>query len=227
MLEKHLGPGDEYQDWEYPDQKDIEELSTIPFGDEPPSGGSRMSMLLKVAGSIMLLSFVVSLLAPMLGSLSGGGDQAGTSSDNTAQDTQAYELWIGSTVNAALSEWGALGHVHYIGIQFDNSARDPVIGFLVEGLDPQSGSGRDSLQSYSVAVLERLFADERAQSVTLAWLRPVADSGSSESTKEVVLLVGVLRDTALAIDWENLRAEDLPGVVEFYQELPSTSEGSL
>ncbi|MDA0988326.1 MAG: hypothetical protein O2783_04210 [Chloroflexi bacterium] len=227
MLEKRPGPGDEYQDWEYPDPKDIEELSAIPFGDEPPSGGSRMSILLKVVGGIMLLSFVGSLLSPILGSLSGGGDQTGTSSDNTAQDTQAYELWIGSSVNAALSESGALGQVRYIGIQFDTSVRDPVIGFLVEGLDPQSSSGRDALQNYSITVLERLFADERAESVTLAWLRPVADSGSRSSSQEVVLLVGVLRNTALGIDWENLRAEDLPGVVEFYQELPSAGEGSL
>jgi hypothetical protein len=124
-----------------------------------------------------------------------------------------------------LNESGATGQVLLLGVQFGDSIHDPTIGILAEGLDPRSGPGRSALQTHSIAVLQRLFADERAQSVTLAWLGPTADSGSGQSLSQVILMVGMLRRTAQGINWAYLGAEDLPKVADFYQEqLPATQE---
>ncbi|MFH1560413.1 MAG: hypothetical protein ABID84_03265 [Chloroflexota bacterium] len=228
MIGKHPGLGEEYQDWEYPDPEEVEELANLPLDEEPPSsGGLRIPILLKIVGVLMLLAFVGSLLLPVLGSPAGSGDQAVAPSHNTAQEFQAYQQWIESSVSAALREWGAVGQARFLGVQFSDSIQDPVVGILAEGLNPRNGPDRATLQSYSIAVLQRLFADERAQSVTLAWLGPGADSGNDQSLREVILMVGMLRNTAQGIDLAHLRAEDLRKVADYYQETPPAVEESL
>jgi len=228
MIEKRPGPGGEYQDWEYPDPKDVEDMANLPFDEEPSSSrGFAIPMILKIFGALMLLAFVGSLLLPVLGSPDGSGHNTGTSSGNTTQEAQVYQQWIGSSVSAALNESGATGHVQFLGVQFSDSIQDPTIGILAEGLDPQSGPGMSALQSHSIAVLQRLFADERAQSVTLAWLGPYTDSGSGQPLREVILMVGMLRQTAQGINWPYLRAEDLQNVADYYQEPPPATQESL
>ena len=173
----------------------------------------------------MFLAFIGSLFLPLLGLFTGGGDQRGIS---TTQEDQAYQQWIGSNVSAALSGYGGLGLVQYLGVQFGDSTQGPIIGLLVEGLDPQSDSGRGALQSYSIEVLRRLFTDERAQSATLVWLGPASDSGSGELRQEVFLMVGMLRQTAQGISWATMGPADLRYVADYYQEQPpTTTEESL
>ena len=226
MIEKR--PGDEYQDWEYPDPKDVEELANLPFDEESSSSrGHAIPVILKIVGGLMFLAFVGSLLLPVLGPLTGSRNNTGTSSGNTNLEVQAYQQWIGNSVSAALNQSGAPGHVQFIGVQFGDSFQDPTIGILAEGLDPQNGPGRSALQSHSIAVLQRLFADERAQSVTVAWIGPPTDSGSGQSLGQVLLMVGMLRQTAQGINWAYLRAEDLRNIADYYQERPPAFQESL
>ena len=228
MMDKRPGPGDDYQDWEYPDPKDVEELANLPYDEGPASSGGRaIPVFLKIFGAIMLLAFVGSLLLPVLGSPGSDGNHTGASSGNTNSEVQAYQQWIGSSVSAALNDSGATGRVQFLGVQFGDSIQDPTVGILAEGLDPQSGPGRSALQSHSIAVLQRLFTDERTQSVTLAWFGPASDSGIGQSLGEVLLMVGMLRHTAQGINWSYLRAEDLRNVADFYQEPPPKARESL
>ena len=226
MLEKSPGPGEHYHDWEYPDPKDIEELADPLFDGPPSSGGPGVSILLKVVVGLMALGLVVSLVLPALGPLGDSGDQGETSSGNTAEASQAYQKWIESSVNSALVGYGGAGQVQYLGVQFQESSRDPVIGLQSKGIDLQSGSGLDALHGYSIAILQSLFADERAQSISMVWLGPDTDGGSGEASPEVILIVGMLRQTAQGIDWASIGPTDLRYLADYYQELPPTNAES-
>ena len=224
MLEKRPEPGDEYQDWEYPDQKDVEALTNLLSEDEPPSSGGPRIPIMKIGGVLMALAFIGSILLPLLGLFTGGG---GNNVADTTQADQVYQQWIGSHVSAALSGYGGGGNVRYLGVQFGDSIQDPVVGILSDRTDLQSSSGIGTLQGYSMVVLHGLFADERAQSVTLVWLGSTTDNVSGEPVQEVVLMIGMLRDTAESIDWVSIGPEDLRYVADYYQERPHMVEESL
>ena len=229
MLEKRPDPGDEYQDWEYPDPKEVESLANLPLEDEPPSSGGPRIPIMKIGVTLMLLAFVGSLLLPLLGLLTGGGDNSGT---DTTQADQTYQRWIDGRVSEvlsgyALSMYGGDGQVRYLGVQFGDSIQEPIVGILSERTDLESGSGIGALQGYSMAVLHGLFADERAQSVTVVWLGYTTDNVSGEPVQEVVLMIGMLRDTAEGIDWASIGPADLRYVADYYQEWPPAGDESL
>jgi len=228
MIGKRPDPDDEYQDWEYPDPKDIEQLANLPLNEERSSFREfALPILIKIVGAVMILALIGSLFAPFLGSRSDSGDSSRPSSGNTAQEAQAYQQWIWSSVSAALKESGAPGQAQFLGIQFGDSIQDPIIGILAEGLDPHSSSGRNALQNHSIAVLQRLFADERAQSVNLAWLESATDSGSGQPLRRVILMIGMLRQTAQSINWPYLMGEDLQKVADYYEEPMAAPQESL
>jgi len=224
MLEKRPDPDEEYREWEYPDPEDVADLANLPFEDEPQSSGRPRIPIMKIGGAFMLLAFVGSLLLPLLGLLNSGGEQSGT--DTTLED-QVYQQWIGSSVSAALNGYEGGDQVQYLGVQFGDSVQDPIVGILSEDVDTRSGSGIVTLQGYSLAVLQDMFSDERAQSVTLVWLGSTIDSIGGKSTQEVVVMIGMLRQTAEGIDWASIGPADLRYVADFYQERSPTSEGSL
>ncbi len=226
MLEKR--PGDEYQEWEYPDPKDVEDLNELVEDDDPESqSGSRLPSLRQTIIGIVLLTFAGSLLLPFLPALGQGQGAAEqvdvpSAAGNTDEELIIYDEWIESNVYAGLREWGAADRVQYLGVQFNGSIQSPIIGLQVETLDPESGAGIPMLQSYSIEIFDRVFGDERAQSVILAWFRPAAAGGESPGLEEV-MLVGMLSQTAQGIDWANLRAEDIRGLADLYRDILSGS----
>ena len=210
-------PDEEYWDREYPDPEELEELAGPPDTEGPPaSGGFHVPGLLKVITVLMALTFLGSVLLPILGPLISKGDPTETSPNPT--ETQAYEQWISRQVSAAMAESPATGRARFLGVQFDNSVQHPVVGILVEGVEPQSPFPTAALQSPSIAVLQRLFADERSQSVTLVWVQPALASESGQPSPDIILVVGMLRQTAQGLDWTNLAAEDLRNVADLYDE---------
>ena len=226
MLEKR--PGDEYQEWEYPDPKDVEDLNELVEDDDPESqSGSRLPSLRQTIIGIVLLTFAGSLLLPFLPALGQGQGAAEqvdvpSAAGNTDEELIIYDEWIESNVYAGLREWGAADRVQYLGVQFNGSIQSPIIGLQVETLDPESGAGIPMLQSYSIEIFDRVFGDERAQSVILAWFRPAAAGGEAPGLEEV-MLVGMLSQTAQGIDWANLRAEDIRGLADLYRDILSGS----
>ena len=212
-------PDEEYWDREYPDSEEIKELAGLPDAQDPSASGRfHVPGLLKVITVFMCLVFVGSVLFTALGPLISRGDRTETSSNATAQEMQAYEQWISSQVSAAIAESAAAGQAWFLGVQFDDSIQHPIVGILVEEVGPQNPFPTAALQSPSIAVLQRLFADERGQSVTLAWVRPAPTSENGQSSPDIILVVGMLRQTAQGLDWTHLAAEDLRNVADFYEE---------
>ena len=62
---------DDYQDWEYPDQEDIDALDHIDVGNSDSRKVDKMSLPIKLFGGFMVVAFVGSLLVPVIGSFSG------------------------------------------------------------------------------------------------------------------------------------------------------------
>ena len=210
MEEDRPDPDEEYWDREYPAPEESEE--------PPAPGGFHVPGLLKVITILMSLVFVGSVLLPILGPLISKGDRTETTPNATAQETQAYEHWISSQVSTALAGSAAVGQARFLGVQFDGSIQHPIVGILVEGAEPHNALPTAALQSTSIAVLQRLFADKRGQNVTLVWVRPSPASESGPSSPGIILVVGMLRQTAQGLDWTHLAAEDLRNVADFYEE---------
>ena len=68
MLSNRGGPGDEYEEWEYPDPKDVEDLADRPIMDEPRSEGQGFSTLKMVVVGVVAVSLIGSLMVPLLAS---------------------------------------------------------------------------------------------------------------------------------------------------------------
>ena len=101
---------------------------------------------------------------------------------------------------------------------------DPIIGVLVNGLDPASDSGKSEMQNYSIAILGRIFDDPRASSATLLWYNlETGDDGTTQL--EAAMVVGILRQTAAGIDWASLRAVELADEVDLYRDLEAEATG--
>ncbi len=215
-------PDEEHWNREYPDPEELEDLADLPDTEgSSASGGFPVPGLLKVITVLMSLAFVGSLLLPILEPLISKGDRIETTPNATAQETREYEQWISRQVNTAMAESPAAGRARFLGVQFDGSPQHPVIGILVEGVGPQSFFPTAALQSPSIAVLQRLFADERSQSVTLTWVRPALVSENDQPSPDIILIlvVGMLRQTAQGLDWTDLDAEDLRNVADLYEEV--------
>ena len=226
MLSNRGGPGDEYEEWEYPDPKDVEDLADRPIMDEPRSESRGFSTLKMVIVGVVAVSLIGSLMVPLLVSPRGGAaPQEVIPSGGLSEEAAAYDAWLSQSVDSALREWGAGGRAQYLGAEFDLSVADPIIGLLVNGLDPASDSGKSEMQSYSISILSRVFDDPRASSVTLFWYN--LDTGADGTTQlEAAMVVGILRETAAAIDWANLRAAELAGEVDLYRDLEAEAAGT-
>ena len=226
MLSNRGGPGDEYEEWEYPDPKDVEDLADRPIMDEPRSESRGFSTLKMVIVGVVAVSLIGSLMVPLLVSPRGGAaPQEVIPSGGLSEEAAAYDAWLSQSVDSALREWGAGGRAQYLGAEFDLSVADPIIGLLVNGLDPASDSGKSEMQSYSISILSRVFDDPRASSVTLFWYN--LETGSDGTTQlEAAMVVGILRETAAAIDWANLRAAELAGEVDLYRDLEAEAAGT-
>ena len=147
----------------------------------------------------------------------GGARPAESPILDTNRDVAEYHAWLNDNVTKGLEDSSNASRAEYLGIQFGESGHDPIIGILAQGYDPVSSYPSAILNAPSVEVLKRVFEDERAERVTLAWLWS-APGTSEDSTPEIVLLVTMLRETARGIDWAYMRAADLPRVADQYQE---------
>ena len=219
LEEERPTPYTKYWDREYPDPEEIKELAGLPEAEDPSASGRfHVPGLLKVITVFISLVFVGSIFSSLLIPLISREDHTETSSNAIAQEPQAYEHWISSQVSTALAGSAATGQARFLGVQFDGSIQHPIVGILVEGAESQNSFPTAALQSPSIAVLQRLFADERGQSVTLVWVRPAPASENDQSSLDIILMVGMLRQTAQDLDWTHLTVEDLQNVADLYEE---------
>ena len=218
MRGRNPGPDGDYQDWEFPDPDEVEELSNLPEPEGPPTiAGFPVSFLLKIIAFFIIAGLVGSLVLPVLQPLGGARPQESPVIDIN-QDIADYHGWLTDSVSRALDDSRNTAEAQFLGVQFGESGHDPIIGIQADGYDPVSAFPSAILHNPSIEVLKRVFADDRAERVTLAWLWTVPGDGSGESTQQLVLLVTILRETADSIDWAYMRAADLPRLADEYQE---------
>ena len=211
---------EEYQEWEYPDPEDIEDLSSSQDLDKNSSGGMALSLGMKILGAIMIIFFVGSLLLPLLNLTS---SNARTSEPN-GTDLFAFEDWIDSVTKEVVATELSEDRVEFVEIDFPESSDSPVIAILVDqdSLDEQASLNR--LQFYSIKLIEVLFADQRAENLAFVWVRRAGVDSQNQPLGKVVLLVGITRDKSVGVNWNSLGPEDLRYVVDYYEEYPGSDE---
>lgn len=218
MRRRNPGPDGDYEDWEFPDPDEIEELSNLPEPRGPATvAGIPLSFLLKVIAFFIIAGLVGSLVVPVIEPLNAirSPDSPDTATD---RELAEYYDWLNTNVGRAIDDSSNAARARFLGIQFGDSDKDPIIGVLAQGYDPLSSYPSAILNAPSIEVLRRVFEDERAERVTLAWLWNAPGENAGESTQQLALLVTMLRDTADNIDWSYMRAVDLPRLADVYQE---------
>ena len=217
MRRRNPGPDGDYEDWEFPDPDEIEELSNLPEPKGPPRiAGFPVSFILKVIAFFIIAGLIGSLVLPVLEPL-GGARPAESPIIDTNRDVAEYHAWLNDAVTRGLDDSRNAARAEYLGVQFGESGHDPIIGILAQGYDPTNSYPSAILNAPSIEVLKRVFSDDRAERATLAWLWTPPGTGE-DSTPEIALLVTMHRDTAQGIDWSYMRAADLPRLADQYQE---------
>ncbi len=224
MGKKHPNPDDDYWEQRFSDpddQEDLEESEEDYDYDEDSTkpGWLSKSGLLKIIAAFMGLLLIGSMLMPVIGPLIRGGGSPQSSTDSISQELRSYEQWIGSRVRDVLVRSNAARHASFLGVQFDNSIQRPIVGILVSDQQPTGDLSTMTMQSSSIEIFQRLFEDDRAQDITLAWLKPGEANPDGQITAAPIFIVGMLRQTAQALDWSRIKPEDLESIADFYQEV--------
>ena len=218
MRRRNPGPDGDYEDWEFPDPDEIEELSNLPEPQgHPRIAGFPVSFLLKIIAFFIIAGLVGSLVLPVLQPL-GGARPPDSPAIDANQDISEYHGWLSEAVARGLDDSTNAARAQFLGVQFGESGHDPIIGILAQGYDPTNAYPSAILNYPSIEVLRRVFADDRAERVTLAWLWTAPGESGGDATPELVLLLTLLRETAQGIDWSYIRAADLPRLADDYQE---------
>lgn len=222
MDDEQLEPDNQYWEKEYPDLEEVEELERLSEYEETHDARrSSFAGILKVLAVLMGVVFIVSILLPTLGPLL--RDDQGQTDDSSMEELQ-YIQWIVERVNPVLSQSDIGRESRVLGVQFNESIDRPVVGVLVQRLEHTGSLPMIAIQNSSIMILQRMFEDERAMSVTLAWFTSAIPEKSGDSLSELVLVVGLVRETAEEVEWSLIKAKDLRNTVDFYEEVrPSKS----
>lgn len=210
---------DDYQDWEYPDQEDIDALDHLDVGNADARKVDRMSLPIKLFGGLMVVAFVGSLLVPLIGSFSGG------SVDDSIQSEEeylrsVYSEIIEQKVTEALRDNAEGDTIGYLNVEFPQSEQDPLIAILVNYSATSVLSNLDKVNAYSVDLFREIFTDMRFRNVTLVWFDASGVGADGEILAKALLMVGVSKTNSIDINWSSITAEDLRYLADYYQEYP-------
>ena len=210
---------DDYQDWEYPDQEDIDALDHLDVGNADARKVDRMSLPIKLFGGLMVVAFVGSLLVPLIGSFSGG------SVDDSIQSEEeylrsVYSEIIEQKVTEVLRDNAEGDTIGYLNVEFPQSEQDPLIAILVNYSATSVLSNLDKVNAYSVDLFREIFTDMRFRNVTLVWFDASGVGADGEILAKALLMVGVSKTNSIDINWSSITAEDLRYLADYYQEYP-------
>lgn len=210
---------DDYQDWEYPDQEDIDALDHLDVGNADARKVDRMSLPIKLFGGLMVVAFVGSLLVPLIGSFSGG------SVDDSIQSEEeylrsVYSEIIEQKVTEVLRDNAEGDTIGYLNVEFPQSEQDPLIAILVNYSATSVLPNLDKVNAYSVDLFREIFTDMRFRNVTLVWFDASGVGADGEILAKALLMVGVSKTNAIDINWSSITAEDLRYLADYYQEYP-------
>ena len=210
---------DAYQDWEYPDQEDIDALDHIDVGNSDSRKVDKMSLPIKLFGGFMVVAFVGSLLVPVIGSFSG------SSVDDSIQSEEefvksVYSEVIEQKVTEVLRDNPEGDTIGYLSVEFPQSEQDPLIAILVNYSTNSVLSNIDRANVYSVDLFREIFTDIRFRNITLVWFEASGVGTDGEMLAKPFLMVGVSRTSSIDINWSSITSEDLRYIADYYQEYP-------
>ena len=210
---------DDYQDWEYPDQEDIDALDHLDVGNADARKVDRMSLPIKLFGGFMVVAFVGSLLVPLIGSFSG------SSVDDSIQSEEeflrsVYSEVIEQKVTEGLRDNAEGDTIGYLNVEFPQSEQDPLIAILVNYSATSVLPKLDKINAYSVDLFREIFTDIRFRNVTLVWFDASGVGADGEILAKALLMVGVSKINSIDINWSSITAEDLRYIADYYQESP-------
>ncbi len=220
ILGNYPDEDEEYQEWEYPDPDDIEDLDSFRDLGKHSSGGMSMSLGMKILGAIMIIFFIGSLLVPLLRFPSSGP----SISEPSNSDLLGFEDWIEGVTKEIVDTDFSQDRIEFVEIDFPESTQSPVIAILVDQGNLDEQNALNSLQVHSIKLIQVLFADQRAENLAIVWVRREGVDSQKQPLGKVVLLVGITRDKSLGVNWGSLGATDLRYVVDYYEEYPGSNE---
>ena len=207
----------------FPEPENVEEFYDD-FDDSDDSSGSSwfsMSGWLRVfavaMGLILLGSILIPVIGPLFRGVEGTPDQG--SEPAVSPEERSYTQWLNQRVRNTLASSVAAGRARYIGVQFDDSIGNPVVGLLINYPGSEGSLTMAMLERVSTDILQNLFDDDRAENVVLAWVKPSDVNREGQTTTDLVLVIGMLRQTADEIDWLNFDPARLRQVADLYREV--------
>jgi len=218
-LSNYYKNDDDYKDWEYPDQKDIDDIDHLNVGNPDSKKADRMSLPIKLFGGFMAIAFVGSLLIPLIGSFSGSsGDDSIQSEEEFLESI--YSEVIEQKVTDVLRDNPHGDSIGYLNVEFPQSEQDPIIAILVNYPATSVVSNLDRVNSYSIALFREVFADMRFRNITLVWFEASGVGADGETLAKAFLMVGVSKTSSIDINWSSITSEDLRYIADYYQEYP-------
>ncbi len=209
---------------EFPENKDINELeefdnkSYVYEEDSYTSSQPKFSWL-RLLAIILGLALIASLLIPVLGPLMDGfqSNEVSNPEDKMLREQNLYSRWITDNVNDILGNPITANKTRLLGVKFDESVDNPILGILMNFDRSEEPIVEEILKGTSTTIFDTLFDDKRGQNIVILWLKPGKVNSDGQTMTEVVLMIGMLRETAKSIDWKKFDTNKLDQAADIYQ----------
>ena len=219
MSDYYKNDEEEYQDWEYPDQDDIEDLEYFGVEDFASQKQYRWSLLIKIFGAIMILSFIGSLFVPLFGLFSSGSGEKGIESQEEVLES-IYTENIEKIVIDVLKDNPNGDTISYLNVEFPMSEQDPIVAILINEPEVTGSAILDRVNGYSIDLFRDIFSDIRFRNVTLVWFEASGVETDGEIFAQAFLMIGISKANAMNVNWSSLSVQDLRNISDYYQEYP-------
>lgn len=189
----------------YPNPDDSPELPPSSPEDDRGASGPLPTWALRLGSGLLALSLLATAAIAVW--------QPGGGSASPDAQVQQYAAWIRSQAQAVMGQ-AQSGPPRVLAVGFSTGPDAPVIGLLLPSGPPEFVLG--PVHDRSLRILQRLFSDDRARTVTLVWLAPIDGPNGVQSWRQM-LLITLSRKRAEQLDWGLLLPQDLPHLADRYQ----------
>ena len=181
---------------EFPENKDNDELeefenkSYVYEEDSFPAPKAKFSWL-KLVAAILGFALIASLLIPVLGPLMNGsqGDDVSDPGDKILREQHLYSRWITDNVNDILLNPETANKTRLLGVKFDKSLDNPIVGILMNFDRSEEALTEEILKGTSTTIFHTLFDDKRGQNIVIVWLKPSKINSEGQTMTDIVLMI--------------------------------------
>ena len=210
--------------FEFPEDKDSDELEEFDnqsyvYEEDSLASSPAKFPWLKVFAIVVGVALIASLLIPLFGPLMNGfkGDPESDNEDTILRNEHLYSRWITDNVNEILGNTETANKARLLGVKFDQSINNPIIGILMNYGGSEGTLTERMLKGTSAKIFHTLFDDKRGQNIVIVWLKPGKINSEGQTIADVVLMIGMLRQTEKAIDWKKFDTNKLDDVTDLYK----------